>query len=151
MQISPLPRATIQDNDRGVWTRESGRLAGHVAPTLITLRLRGNFVPAGIRELRNRGTVLTLETQRQAAGVVPPFLLSNSRPRSKVDPRGFGGDDRNFLQRLGTKCGNASMKRKKDSLESLLMIALVSEKSRLGLGGITTYKLARLTVQFVPS
>lgn len=113
MQISPLPRATIQDNDRGVWTRESGRLAGHVAPTLITLRLRGNFVPAGIRELRNRGTVLTLETQRQAAGVVPPFLLSNSGPRSKVDPRGFGGDDRNFLQRLGTKCGNASMKRKK--------------------------------------
>lgn len=149
MQISPLPRATIQDNDRGVWTRESGRLAGHVAPTLITLRLRGNFVPAGIRELRNRGTVLTLETQRQAAGVVPPFLLSNSRPRSKVDPRGFGGDDRNFLQRLGTKCGNASMRR--TSLESLLMIALVSEKSRLGLGGITTYKLARLTVQFVPS
>lgn len=39
----------------------------------------------------------------------------------------------------------------KDSLESLLMKALVSEKSRLGLGGITTYKLARLTVQFVPS
>lgn len=72
---------------------ESGRLAGHAAPTLITLRLRGNFVPAGIRELRNRGMVLTLETQRQAAGVVPPFLLSNSRPRSKVDPRGFGGDD----------------------------------------------------------
>lgn len=95
--------------------------------------------------------VLTLETQRQAAGVVPPFLLSNSRPRSKVDPRGFGGDDRNFLQRLGTKCGNASMKRKKDSLESLLMKALVSEKSRLDLGGITTYKLARLTVQFVSS
>lgn len=150
MQISPLPRATIQDNDRGVWTRESGRLAGHVAPTLITLRLRGNFVPAGIRELRNRGTVLTLETQRQAAvPVVPPFLLSNSGPRSKVDPRGFGGDDRNFLQRLGTKCGNASMRR--TSLESLLMKALVSEKSRLGLGGITTYKLARLTVQFVPS
>lgn len=147
MQISPLPRATIQDNDKGVWTRESGRLAGHVAPTLITLR--GNFVPAGIRELRNRGTVLTLETQRQAAGVVPSFLLSNSGPRSKVDPRGFGGDDRNFLQRLGTKCGNASMRR--TSLESLLMKALVSEKSRLGLGGITTYKLARLTVQFVPS
>lgn len=81
MQISPLPRATIQDNDRGVWTRESGRLAGHVAPTLITLRLRGNFVPAGIRELRNRGMVLTLETQKQAA-VVSPFLLSNSGPRS---------------------------------------------------------------------
>lgn len=93
--------------------------------------------------LENRGTVLTLETQRQAAGVVPPFLLSNSGPRSKVDPRGFGGDDRNFLQRLGTKCGNASMRR--TSLESLLMKALVFEKSRLGLGGIATYKLARLT------
>lgn len=144
MQISPLPRATIQDNDRGVWTRERGRLAGHVAPTLITLRLRGNFVPAGIRELRNRGTVLTLETQKQAA-VVSPFLLSNSRPRS------IPGDSVAMIEISSIwnkmwKCVD-----EKDSLKSLLMKALVSEKSRLDLGGITTYKLARLTVQFVPS